>query len=35
MFEAFGLGRRLTRLGDIKRRLDDQTGPAIDPSEDP
>ena len=27
--------QRLTRLGDIKRRLADGTGPAIDPSQDP
>lgn len=30
-----GVLQRLTRLGDIKRRLDDQADPAIDPSDDP
>ena len=33
--EVPGVLQRLTRLGDIKRRLDDQTSPAIDPSDDP
>jgi hypothetical protein len=33
--EAPGVLQRLTRLGDIKRRLDDQTSSAIDSSDDP
>lgn len=33
--EVPGVLQRLTRLGDIKRRLDDHTGAAIDPPEGP
>ena len=30
-----GVLQRLTRLGDIKRRLDDKANPAIDPIDNP
>lgn len=32
--EVPGVLQRLTVLGDIKRRLNDQSGPEIDPSEE-